>query len=287
MKKIVALILFFTMIACSSNKTNKPPVVTVSILPQKYLVERIAGNHYKVNVLTPPGANHESYEPTSRQIKELSDSKLLLINGYLLFEDNLAKKFMRSANTTLVDLSRGVELISGETIEHGDHVHLHGVDPHYWLSPIEVKKAARNILDALVHQSPESEGEFEGNYNSFINDIDTLDAFIRHTLRDLRTRDFLIYHPALSYFARDYHLNQISIEAEGKEPSVKHMKSITDLARKEKIKTVFIQSQFSVATAESVAREIGGKVVTLDPVPENWLASMYEMTRSLQKAMME
>ncbi|MDZ4204740.1 MAG: zinc ABC transporter substrate-binding protein [Bacteroidales bacterium] len=266
---------------------NNQPSITVSILPHKYLVERIVGDHFKVNVLTPPGANHETYEPTTRQIKELSDADLLVINGFLLFEDNLAKKFGRSPSVKLVDLSHGVNLISSEVVQQGNHVHLHGVDPHFWLSPAEVKVMARNMLHVLTALTPDNAELFESNYQGFMNDIDTLDAFIRQSFSDLRTRTFLIYHPALSYFARDYDLNQVAIEMEGKEPTVQHMKKIADLAMQEHIKTVFIQSQFSIATARAVAHEIGGKVVTLNPVPENWLESMYEMTRILHQAMIE
>ncbi len=284
------LILFFVLAslaltACLLPQKPAAPVVTVSILPLKYLVGRIAGERFDIQVLTPPGANHETYEPTPKQVKMLDDSKILFMNGYLMFEDNLTRKFARSSGVELVDLSAGVDLIAGETEIHGDHVHMHGVDPHFWLSPKEVRVMAANILNALSKTDPDGREYFENNYHRLINDIDSLDIDIKNTLMQTRLRSFIIYHPALSYFARDYNLDQISIETEGKEPSARHIKTVTDQARALGITTVFIQQQFSTTTAEAVAKEIGGRVVSIDPVPENWLQSMYDMAKQLNEAM--
>lgn len=284
--RIIGLTVLLLIASCSLRQSSDKDTITVSILPYKYLAERIAGDRFEVNVLTPPGSNHETFEPTPRQLSILNNSKMLMINGYLLFEDNLVKKNLQNFKLSLIDLSRDTELIAGETIDHGDHVHLNGIDPHFWLSPGEVRRQIKVMLDAFCEKDPEGKETYETNYHNLLSDIDSLDRYMKQAFSQLRTRSFLIYHPALTYLARDYGLNQVAIEMEGKEPTMQHMHRIVEFAKTQGIKTVFIQRQFNSESATSIAREIGGHVEILDPLAADWLANMYAITATLRKAML-
>ncbi|MBE0662964.1 MAG: zinc ABC transporter substrate-binding protein [Bacteroidales bacterium] len=286
MKKLFTLILIslFALGCQQSNKSGKP-VISVSILPQKYFIERIAGDHFEIHVITPPGSSPETYEPVPQQMKTLSQSVLYFANGYLMFEDYLVKKLGDELSAKMVDLSQGIDLIASDIVEHGDHVHIHGVDPHYWLATNEVRIQAETILKTLSAYDPENAETYEANFSEFVKDIDALDTHIRELLAGSKTKVFLIYHPAFGYLAREYGLEQVAIEMDGKEPTASHIKSVVDLVTAEGINMVLIQSQFNMAAAEVVAKEIGGTVEILNPLPEDWLENMYAIAHSFQKAL--
>jgi zinc transport system substrate-binding protein len=286
MRKFIAFCgMLGLLTGCVPVQKNEKAVITVSILPHKYFVERIASDNFEINVITPPGISPETYEPTPKQMRTLAGSVLYFANGYLMFEDLLAQKTKKEVTGKTVDLSRGIDFIAGDIVDHGDHVHLFGIDPHYWLSPNEAKIQARNMLDAILAVDPENSNFYEMNFEDFMNDIDALDTYITKLLSETKTRTFLIYHPAFAYLARQYELEQVALEMDGKEPTVTHIKNIVDLARREGINTVLVQSQFNRASAEAVAKEIGGTVEFLDPLPENWLENMYAIAHTLQKVL--
>jgi zinc transport system substrate-binding protein len=286
MKRLLTICCLIAIVAaCSPVQKSEKAGITVSILPQKYFVERIAGDRFDIHVITPPGASPETYEPVPRQMKILAESALYFTNGYLMFEDHLVDKLGSEIMAKMINLSQGIDLIAGDVVDHGDHVHLYGIDPHYWLAPNEVRIQAETILGALKALDPDNSAEFETNFQEFVNDIDALDNHTKSLISESKTRTFLIYHPAFGYFAREYNLEQVALEMDGKEPTVSHIKYISDLARQEGINIILVQSQFNMAAAEVVANEIGGRVELLDPLPEDWLENMYAIAHTFQKAL--
>jgi len=289
MKRIICVVLVCVIfIACNRQAENDHrKQITVSILPQKYFVEQIAGDRFIINVMVPPGSNPENYEFSPLDLKNAANSVLYLKTGYIDFERILADKLSSiNKQTKVVDLSEGVNLIkcSAKDIHHQ---HAGGVDPHIWLSPREVKIQALNILNELVLIDSSDSVFFNSNYNVFLKDLDSLDRVINTRLSKLRTRRFIIYHPALTYFARDYKLEQFSIEIDGKSPSPKDIKNIIDLARKEKIKVVFVQKQFDTHTAQLISDEIGGAIIPVDPLSYEWKNNMLKITGELSIALQE
>jgi zinc transport system substrate-binding protein len=290
MRKIF-IIVFAAALAVSCNiktQSSEKPVVTVTIPPQKFFVEKIAGDAVSVNVMVPPGASPEEYEPSPRQVQELTKSIIYFYVGHLGFEKPWMSRFNNTApDVDFVSCSKGIDLLVSShdhNCSEDDHSHNHGTDPHIWTSPENVKTMSRTIAGKLKKHFPENAEIFEKNLNSFINEIDTLDNFIRSQLNDTTDIAFMIFHPSLGYFARDYHLEQLSIEFEGKSPSTAHVKNMVDISREKKINTVFVQSQFETSKAKVIADEIGARVEMVDPLQENWLEEMYSITEKIRKS---
>lgn len=281
-KKVISFLVIIGLFACNNRQQNQEinkQSVTVSVLPQKYFVEKIAGDRLNINVMIPPGASPVTYEPTPKQMKELSASNLYIRIGHIEFEKSWMKK-LRDINPemSVVDQAVVANLIEPEYKSNDEHKHKghhhHGVDPHIWTSPKEVKKQIDFLYQYLINTYPEFESDFTINYNSFLNEIDSLDSYITEQLKLYNGNKFMIFHPALSYFARDYGLIQISIEIDGKEPTPANIQEIIKVAKEEEIKVIFVQKQFSTHNAEVIAREINGRVVQIDPLSYNWPESI-------------
>jgi zinc transport system substrate-binding protein len=181
----------------------------------------------------------------------------------------------------VVDLSEGLNLIADNTEQHGDHVHMNGVDPHVWLSPVLVKQMAKRIADVLTELNPEKASEYNVNYLKFVKEIDQLNIHIKNALKDYEGRKVIVFHPSLSYFARDYGLEQFSLESGGKEPTPQHLANVVDLAKSENLKVIYIQTEFDRDHARVFADEIGGKIVQISPLNPAWEENLKEITQIL------
>ena len=269
----IPLFLFYCLFLPSSCK-NKPAthrIVTVSILPQKYFVEKIAGNYLRVNVMIPPGMNPANCDLNTGQLQKLYDSDICFTIGYLPFEQtHLYPVLERQKHIEVINHSEGLKLLHG-CCHHSHEEHQYtGIDPHIWLSPANARKMAMTIYETLAKRYPEQQTTFQKNLENLLTDIDNIAKQAEEVFKNNRQHIFLIYHPALTYFAADYALEQISIEDEGKEPNPEHLKKIIDIAKEKKINLIFIQNQFDVTNAESIAREINAQIIPINPLAENW-----------------
>lgn len=282
------------------NSPKEKPVITVSVLPQQYFVKRLAGDKFNINVMIPPGHSPATYEPTPQQMKWISRSVIYFRIGHIPFENAWMDKLASlNRGMKIVDTSQGVDLITGTPHSHenehqhenGDehedeNEHKHGgIDPHIWLSPSAVKIQAKHIKDALAALDPASKDLFQQNYTAFIREIDDFHRETLQLFEGMTGRKFLAYHPAWSYFARDYRLVQLSIEEEGKSPGAAGMKRVIDRAKQENIRVILVQKQFSSSNARTVANEINATVLILDPLAPDWLENMKTIAHEFKKAL--
>jgi zinc transport system substrate-binding protein len=290
MRKNVWLIvaILIPIFGCSSKKeSGSKPIVMVSIIPQKYFVERIADTLIRVEVMVPPGSSPETYEPSATQLRLLSNATAYFSLGLLEFELSMLKNIEKqNPKLLVVNHSRNLNLLEGvcSAHDHG-HSHSHGHDPHVWSSPAEVKTIVNSVVEVLTEKFPQHKEIFLLNAKAFINDLDELDLFIREELAEAKTRKFFLFHPALTYYARDYGLTQIALEEDGKAPSMKHFKTVLETAKGQGVKTIFIQKEFDANTAKTAAADIGGRVEVIDPLDKNWLENMYHITKLLKSAL--
>lgn len=283
MRKYLYL-LFVVLFACQPKPKDVSNMVSVSILPQKYFVDQIAGNLLQVNVLVPPGSSPHNYEVLPSQMKDLSKSKIWLQVGLLTLEDALKGKLADiNKNLAIVNSSEGIIPIAGAEHEAEGHEHsaIEAFDPHIWLAPADVKIIAKNTLNALKAGFPSLSTAFDANYTLFITRIDSLSSVIDQKLAPMNNRNVLIFHPTLAYFARQFNLSQIALEFDGKEPSPKHMKEIVDLAHEQNIHVIFIQKEFDPAFAQQLSREIDGEVIIIDPLDYNWEKQLLDITEKI------
>ena len=260
----------------------------LSVLPQKYFVERVAGDAVKVNVMVRPGMSPGSYDPTPQQMSALDRSAAFFRIG-VAFEEKWLPQ-IQSANCSLrmVDTRVGIALqpVGGNSHSHGSAAKGSGrLDPHIWTAPRLVKQQAAVIRDALIEMRPGQRSRFEAGYASFSDDLDRLDIDIRRQLAGKKEKRFMVFHPAWGYFARDYGLQQIPIEVEGKEPGPQTLARIIDAAKADRVRVVFVQRQFSLTAAEAVTRAIGGDVVEIDPLAEDFLVNTRLVAGAFAKAM--
>jgi zinc transport system substrate-binding protein len=282
MVKQFSIILFLAVIgsACNNSKTETKPTVSVTVIPQQFFVNKIAGNWLAVNVMIPPGGNPHTYEPTPMQMKALSKSSAYLRIGHLSFESAWMDKLASvSSNMKIYDTSVGLNLIGDEDgcEQDGDHDHHHeAYNPHIWLSPLLVKEQVVKIYEALNEMYPENGEAMKLNLDRFVMQIDSVHQQLNTQLKNAEGSSFIVYHPVWTYMARDYKLNEVAIELNGKEATADKLKKIIDLANEKNIRVIFVQKEFSDAQARTIANEIKGKVLTLDPLNYDWFNTMKE-----------
>ncbi|TQR33035.1 cation ABC transporter substrate-binding protein [Campylobacter sp. MIT 99-7217] len=255
-------LLFFSILSLFAK-----PIVSVSIPPQAFFVEKIAKDKLEINIIVPPNTDEHNVDFKPEIMAKLEKSDIYFTTG-LEFEKIMLDKFKSLfKNLEIVDLTRGVKIIQ----ERHSHEHSHHEnEPHIWLDPILVKTQAQTIADALSAKYPQEKVFFEANLEEFQKELDSLNAEILELLKDKKGKKFIVYHPSWTYFALRYNLVQIPVEIEGKEPKIKDLKALIEKAKKEAVKTIFVQKGFPQNAAKTLAKEIGAKVLEIDHLSRNW-----------------
>jgi zinc transport system substrate-binding protein len=264
--------------------------VFVSIAPQEYFVERIGGERVNVQALVKPGSSPATYSPSPKQVVELGKASLYFRIGVPFEMAFLPKISGAYPDLKVVDTSEGIDLRTMETSPHdheGDsHHHEAGAkDPHIWLNPRLVKVQARTIAAALIQADPAGKAVYEANLAGFLADLDVLDAHLTDALAPLCGKTFMVFHPAWGYFADAYGLKQVSVEVEGKDPSAQQLTRIVERARTDRVQAIFVQPQFSTASARAIADAIGGVVVPIDPLARSYIENLEAAASQISAAL--
>lgn len=281
---ILLVAVVMACVACNGDKSGKPKV-TVSIPPQKYLLEQIAGDKVEVVTLMDAGTNPETYQPTMSTMGGLEESMMYFTVGTLPFEHEMVRRLAdNGSDLTVVDTSKGVALLHGTHgdcgHDHGDHDHGDG-DPHIWSSVANARIMANNMAEALIKADAENADYYRENLNRLNLRLDSLDAAYRTRLNASGTRAFVILHPSLSYLANDYGLEQIAVGQEGKESTVNAQRERIDHAREHHAKVMFVQQEFDSRQSATIAEEIGVNTVSINPMNGNWWDEMEKVVNAL------
>ncbi len=290
-----------------SNATSGKLAVAVSVAPQAWLVEQIAGDRADVLTVVEPGQSPHTYSPAEAQVSRLMRSAVFFRVGVPFEDGQWFHALQATGKVPVVDMRRGITLcelpfhVHHDEHEHGGHVHddhghnNHGhddhthhaseQDPHIWLSPRLLKVQAQVVAETLGQIDPEHQPEYEANLKAFRRRVDEADAVLREKLKPFAGRSFFVFHPAWGYFADEYGLKQVPVEIQGKEPSDQEMTALQQQARAAQATVVFVQPQISSRSAEAVAQAIGGRVETLDPLAGDVLANLQKVADALCKAM--
>lgn len=279
------IFVFCVLCACVSCKPAQERVISVTIMPQKYIAEQIAGEHYSINCAVPTNANPEAYDITPAQMAELSKSVAYMQVGMLGFELNWLNNIRQNnPEMKVYDMSEGIEMIQGaHAHSHADgSVHRTSVaDPHVWSSPKNMRIMADNMYEALVELDPDNMAYYKTRYEALVQRIDSIDSVVARILEPVKGAAFAIYHPSLTYLARDYGLTQISIENIGKENSAHSFRSAIDEARAAGVKIVFIQKEFDSRQVHTFADELGAEVYTINPLSYDWESEIINIAHAI------
>lgn len=272
--------------AASSASTKATVRVMVGILPHAYFVEQIGGPYIAVTVLLGPGKSAETYEPTPKEISQLFDADVYFQIG-MPFETRLLEKAVSmKSNVNIVDTRKGITLRLFK--EESSHSHANGkgeTDPHIWLDPQLVRIQARTMTNELKRLDPAHAADYETNFHRFDSILSQTDTAIANLLAPCRGASFYVFHPGFGYFADHYGLNQISVENEGKEPGAQTLAALMECAKKDSVKIIFTQPEFSPKMAEAVAAAIGAEVAPLDPLAFDYVNNLRQMARAIKEAL--
>ena len=267
------------------NDSDSKPTIALSILPQEYFVQRIAGDNVNSVVLVGEGQSPHSYEPTPSQMAALAKAKAWILSGTdfeLVLEDKVSSLY---PNLMVIDGTEGVIFRSMEA--HDDHDdHAIGEDSlerdrHTWLGWESAKILADHVLQTTITLLPEQRELLEANYQQLIDEIDATFLSLKAKLAPLAGRKVFVYHPSFGYFFDEFDLIQEAVEIGGKEPTAKDLSLLIQKAKSEKAVALFVQKQFPLTSAQTVAKAAGARVLALDPLARDWMKNIQEMGDAL------
>jgi zinc transport system substrate-binding protein len=289
---LVSVLVFLPVDRTQGEQTKL--TVFVSILPQAFFLDRIGGEHVDIGVFVGEGQSPHTYEPTPRQMAKLASAKAYFAIG-VPFEKSVLRKIRQShKNLVVVETQKGIALryLAGHDHDHGNgrggehEAKSHKTpDPHLWMDPKLAKIQARNISDALCRLDPVHKQDYTENLKAFQADLDRVDARISRSLAPFKGRRMYVFHPAFGYFADSYGLVQTPIEIEGKEPGAKQLASLIERAKRDRVKVIFVQPQFSMKSAGIIAKGIGGVVVPMNPLARDYLANLEKIASAVERGL--
>ncbi len=275
--------------------------VTVSIVPQEFFVKKIGKDKVNVNVMVKEGFSPATYEPKTSQMRKLSKASIYFSID-VPFEHSWLKRF-KNVNKKMIisDTSRGIKKLSmlkhshdkdehnkknnHEEQNHDEHELSNKIlDPHIWLDPILVKRQALNIYKTLVKVDPLNTTFYKKNLNAFLQELDVLDKDIKYILKDVKNKEFMVFHPSWAYFAKRYNLEQIAVEKEGKEAKPKEIIHLVHEAKEHGIKVIFVSAQFSLKSAHTIAHNLDANIVTINPLEYLWADNLKVVANAIKES---
>ena len=292
----------------NNNKQEQKILVVVSIPPQKEFVKAIGGDNVETILLVPPGASPHTYEPTSQQLAQISKADIYFAVGSFIEVEKIWLSKIKDINPhiRIINTSKNIDFIQTQTHEHEEqnehlfkdedaliHVEneygeqeqlLTSFDPHVWTSINNAKKMVEEIKAALIEQDPQNSKVYMQNAHEYTQKLETLDEELRSDFGSNQKKSFFVYHPAWGYFANDYGLTQVCIEKLGKEPTPVELAQIIAEAKEQNVKIIFASLQFSAESANTISQQIGGKVIIIDPLDENYIQNMQNVSEKIKDA---
>jgi zinc transport system substrate-binding protein len=272
--KLLCLVLLSLLMVsgCGANNGSKPTsptgnssstmTIATSFYPMYIFALNVAKDIPNVNVIDmtkPTAGDLHDYAVTPDDMKNLEGAKALIINGAGIegFMGNITSQM---PDLKIIDTSKGIDLIKGT----GNI----GNNPHLWVSISNAIKQVQTIGDQLALLDPKNAAKYKENTAVYIKKLKVEKDKMHLALDGLKNRDIITFHDAFPYFAKEFNLNIVGvIEREpGSEPSAKDLADTIDMVKSLKVKALLAEPQYSTKAADTIAKETGAKVYTLDPV---------------------
>lgn len=270
-------LLILTSLLCGCNtptERDSKKTIYVTIAPLRAIVEEVTDGDYNVEILVPKGASPETFEPTVSDLIALNDAEQIFSIGLINFEQSLVGSVKE--RNKVVNLSQGIKPLAG-SCSHCNHAHAHGIDPHIWTSPRALQRVVENIGLAMHRIAPDSV-KYRDNADKLLHKLNKLDSLCNNNIKANGVDAIMIYHPAFTYYAKDYAIEQISVEQDGKEPSPRQLTALVERARQHNITKLLIQPQYSKDKLQTLASECGAEIVEIDPLSEDIIAEIERVT---------
>jgi len=267
MKKLLSILIFSSLLFAKTN-------VIVTVLPQKLFVDKIGGERVETSVMVEAGASPHTYNPKPSQMLNISRADIYFTIG-LEFEKVWLDKFInQNKNLKVIDSAKG--------IKKSKEAHHDELDPHVWVNPNNVKDIVRNITQALIQQDQNGSDYYKKNLQAFLLELDKIDEKIKKILeKSPKNSAFMVFHPSWGYFAQQYGLRQIAVEIEGKEPKMRALVKLMKKAKKEQIRAIFTQPEFSDKSAKILANNLDIKVIKASPLADNWSENLIDLAKAI------
>lgn len=281
LKVIICLLLLFTanISGCSYNDESNEDklIVAVSIVPQETFVKAVAGDLVEVVTMIPPGYSPENYNPTPQEMEKFSRSRLYFSIGVPVEEANILPRAKDiNNNISIINLAEETVVFYPEReLAPGQR------DPHIWLSPKRVKVMIEVICRELSAVDQKNKEVYQKNAFEYIDKLDRLDQKIKNSLKNLKSRTFIINHPSFGYFSDDYGLNMIALEKDGKEATARELQEAVEMARQENIKVIFCQEEIDSKQSRALAEEIGGRTELIAPLAPDYIRNLEDLVEIL------
>lgn len=277
---ILAIALALASLAGCGGNTGRKPALMVSIPPQKHILEQIAGDRFEVACMLEKGGSPETYDPTMEQMMQLESCKAYFLIGNMAFEDKIKERAGEIGDgIRIVNSIEGIGLIEGHH-GHGDES---GIDPHVWMSAANMRRMARNMAAALTEIDPAGKPAYEEALRKLDARLSALSDSLGKRLENSAGKAFVVWHPSLSYFARDYRLEQVSVEYEGKEAPIRHIERKIDRARQRGASVFLLQKGADPRQADAIARQTGMRIAEIDPLAYDWENEMKRIADEIAK----
>ena len=286
---LLLIILFFIFTSCTKqNNQSDKLLIAVSIPPQAWFVSQIAGEKADVLILVPPGQNPHNYEPTPRQIQALSKAKAWILSG-TEFEITLQPKIKALfPNLLIIDGTHGVKYRYME-----DHNHDCGniecnessdsfFDRHTWLGREPALLMAKHINETFFYLDYDNAEYYDNRYLKIINEINSVFEELQIDLAPLSGKSVFVYHPSFGYFLDNFNIIQEAVEMEGKEPTPRQLNDLMEKIKEQRPAAIFVQTQFPVNAARTLAQSAEAQVIELDPLAQDWLENIKHMGQALK-----
>jgi zinc transport system substrate-binding protein len=242
--------------------------VVASIEPESFLLNSIGKDMINITTIVPKGASPHTYKPKPKQMVKLQDAKIYFAIG-VEFENVWLEKFKsQNPNLKIVHLDKDIKKINK--------------NPHIWLSIKNLKAMAKEVYNSLIMIDRKNSDFYKKNYENFLKKLTDCNQDIKDILSKKQNKTFMTFHPAFTYFAKEFNLTQIPIEIDGKEPSLKELLKVMKKAKKSGIKTIITSPEFSDKSAKIIANELKANVIKISPLNPNICQTLKQIVNSLK-----
>jgi zinc transport system substrate-binding protein len=280
MKKIILLAMALavsisSVFASGSSEAQSKPLIAVSILPEQTFVEKVVGDKMDIITLVGKGASPENYELTPKERAQFESSKLYFTIGVPTEELTILPYVNK--DTEIISLQDKVDEVYAPIMMGPTR------NPHIWLSPKRAILMVTEIADEVSKLDEKNKDYYMANAQSYIQELEQLDEYLASYFSDLDRREFIVYHPAFDYFAEDYNLKVDIIEIEGKETTAKELAALIENAKEAGIKNVFYQAEIADSQSATIAKELGGRAIQLDPLSPDYIENLKETAKLIKE----